>query len=60
MKDETFFIYDTHSTFVLLSRALSVFGFCLCLAVMFMSSWYFALIAMGIAGLVYKYIEYRG
>ena len=27
---------------------------------MFMSSWYFALIAMFIAGVVYKYIEYRG
>ncbi len=33
---------------------------CLCLAVMFMSSWYFALLAMGIAGIIYKYIEYRG
>ena len=25
-----------------------------------MSSWYFALLAMGIAGVIYKYIEYRG
>ena len=27
---------------------------------MFMTSWYFALIAMGMAVLIYKYIEYRG
>merc|ERR1719507_1298837 len=25
-----------------------------------MSSWYYALLAMGIAGVIYKYIEYRG
>ena len=35
-------------------------GVCLSLAVMFMSSWYYALLAMGIAGVIYKYIEYRG
>ncbi|XP_023327909.1 solute carrier family 12 member 4 isoform X2 [Eurytemora carolleeae] len=40
--------------------SLSLVGVGLCLAVMFMSSWYFALIAMFIAGVVYKYIEYRG
>jgi len=40
--------------------SLSLFGVCMCLAVMFMSSWYFALLAMGIAGVIYKYIEYRG
>lgn len=32
----------------------------MCVAIMFMTSWYFALIAFGIAGVVYKYIEYRG
>lgn len=32
----------------------------MCVAIMFMSSWYFALIAFAIAGIVYKYIEYRG
>ena len=41
-------------------RSLSLVGVCLCLAVMFMSSWYYALLAMGIAGVIYKYIEYRG
>ncbi|KAI2653754.1 Solute carrier family 12 member 7 [Labeo rohita] len=32
----------------------------LCLALMFISSWYYALVAMLIAGCIYKYIEYRG
>lgn len=27
---------------------------------MFMTSWFYAIIAMGMAGLIYKYIEYRG
>lgn len=39
---------------------LSVIGLCLCISVMFMSSWYLALVAMGMAGVIYKYIEYRG
>ncbi|XP_024081059.1 solute carrier family 12 member 4 isoform X3 [Cimex lectularius] len=39
---------------------LSCIGLNMCIAVMFMSSWYFALVAMGMAGLIYKYIEYRG
>lgn len=39
---------------------LSFLGLCLCIAVMFMSSWYYALMAMGMAGCIYKYIEYRG
>uniref|UniRef100_A0A8C4MW58 Solute carrier family 12 member 4 n=1 Tax=Equus asinus asinus TaxID=83772 RepID=A0A8C4MW58_EQUAS len=33
---------------------------CLCLALMFVSSWYYALVAMLIAGMIYKYIEYQG
>ncbi|KAK9498186.1 hypothetical protein O3M35_004058 [Rhynocoris fuscipes] len=40
--------------------SLSFTGLALCIAVMFMSSWYYALVAMGMAGLIYKYIEYRG
>ncbi|XP_071744574.1 solute carrier family 12 member 4 isoform X6 [Lepeophtheirus salmonis] len=40
--------------------SLSLLGVVLCIAVMFMSSWYYALLAMGIAGIIYKYIEYRG
>jgi len=40
--------------------SLSLLGVSMCVAIMFMTSWYFALIAFGIAGVVYKYIEYRG
>ncbi|XP_031439897.1 solute carrier family 12 member 7 isoform X2 [Clupea harengus] len=40
--------------------ALSFLGMSLCLALMFISSWYYALVAMVIAGCIYKYIEYRG
>lgn len=43
-----------------LSRTLSFLGMSLCLALMFICSWYYALVAMLIAGLIYKYIEYRG
>lgn len=32
----------------------------LCLSLMFVSSWYYALVAIVIAGCIYKYIEYRG
>ncbi|XP_049715967.1 solute carrier family 12 member 7 isoform X3 [Loxodonta africana] len=39
---------------------LSFLGMSLCLALMFICSWYYALCAMLIAGLIYKYIEYRG
>ena len=45
---------------LLISRFLSLIGVIMCIAVMFMSSWYYALLAMGIAGIIYKYIEYRG
>lgn len=41
-------------------RTLSFLGMSLCLALMFICSWYYALVAMLIAGLIYKYIEYRG
>ncbi|XP_063395595.1 solute carrier family 12 member 6 isoform X6 [Cydia fagiglandana] len=40
--------------------SLSLAGLTLCISIMFMTSWIFALIAMGMAGLIYKYIEYRG
>uniref|UniRef100_A0A803SNG9 Solute carrier family 12 member 5 n=1 Tax=Anolis carolinensis TaxID=28377 RepID=A0A803SNG9_ANOCA len=39
---------------------LSFLGMSLCLALMFICSWYYAIVAMVIAGLIYKYIEYRG
>ncbi|XP_075693023.1 solute carrier family 12 member 4 [Rhinoderma darwinii] len=40
--------------------ALSFLGMSICLALMFISSWYYALGAMLIAGMIYKYIEYQG
>lgn len=40
--------------------SFSLLGVCLCLFVMFISAWHFALSAMFIAGCIYKYIEYRG
>uniref|UniRef100_A0A6Q2XP29 Solute carrier family 12 member 7a n=1 Tax=Esox lucius TaxID=8010 RepID=A0A6Q2XP29_ESOLU len=39
---------------------LSFLGMSLCLSLMFICSWYYALVAMCIAGCIYKYIEYRG
>ncbi|XP_034743915.1 solute carrier family 12 member 7-like isoform X2 [Etheostoma cragini] len=39
---------------------LSFLGMSLCLSLMFICSWYYALVAMLIAGCIYKYIEYRG
>ncbi|TRY98877.1 hypothetical protein DNTS_014688, partial [Danionella cerebrum] len=40
--------------------ALSFLGMSLCLSLMFICSWYYAIVAMGIAGCIYKYIEFRG
>ena len=40
--------------------SLSILGGVSCLCIMFMSSVFFALIAMGIAIIVYKYIELKG
>lgn len=40
--------------------SLSVLGMTLCLSLMFVSSWYYALVTILIAGCIYKYIEYRG
>ncbi|XP_054719060.1 solute carrier family 12 member 6-like [Uloborus diversus] len=39
---------------------VSLLGVILCLAVMFISSWYYALASMALAGLIYKYIEFMG
>ncbi|XP_072547966.1 solute carrier family 12 member 7-like isoform X1 [Salminus brasiliensis] len=39
---------------------LSFLGMSLCLSLMFVSSWWYALFGMLFAGCVYKYIEYRG
>ncbi|XP_024906274.1 solute carrier family 12 member 7, partial [Pteropus alecto] len=39
---------------------LSFLGMSLCLALMFICSWYYALLAMLVACCIYKYIEYRG
>lgn len=41
-------------------RSLSLLGVALCLIVMFLGSWYYALVSMALAGCIYKYIEYRG
>ncbi|RXM27592.1 Solute carrier family 12 member 6 [Acipenser ruthenus] len=41
-------------------RTLSFLGMSICLALMFISSWYYAIVAMVIAGMIYKYIEYNG
>ncbi|KAL9974990.1 hypothetical protein ACROYT_G012103 [Oculina patagonica] len=38
----------------------SFLGMCLCLALMFISSWYYALVAMILAAAIYKYIEFQG
>ncbi|KAL0970050.1 hypothetical protein UPYG_G00236460 [Umbra pygmaea] len=40
--------------------ALSFLGMIICLALMFVSSWYYAIVAIVIAGMIYKYIEYHG
>ncbi|XP_072917689.1 solute carrier family 12 member 5-like isoform X2 [Hemitrygon akajei] len=40
--------------------SMSFLGMSLCLALMFICSWYYAIVAMVIAGLIYKYIEFNG
>jgi potassium/chloride transporter 4/5/6 len=37
-----------------------MFGVCLCLALMIMSSWYYTIAALLLAAGIYKYIEYKG
>jgi len=41
-------------------RLLSLFGVCQCLVLMFLMSWYYAIVAIVIAAAIYKYIEYKG
>lgn len=43
-----------------LARCASFLGMWLCLALMFISSWYYALVAITLAAAIYKYIEYQG
>ena len=38
----------------------SLLGALLCLTLMFLVSWYYALVALVLACIIYKYIEYRG
>jgi hypothetical protein len=45
---------------ILFFRILSLMGVLLCIAIMFIASWYFALVAMLIAIVIYKFIEYKG
>uniref|UniRef100_A0A8C4EKS4 Solute carrier family 12 member 4 n=1 Tax=Dicentrarchus labrax TaxID=13489 RepID=A0A8C4EKS4_DICLA len=46
----------TNALCILVNTVLGI----MCLALMFISSWYYAIVAMGIAGMIYKYIEYQG
>ncbi|XP_052274577.1 solute carrier family 12 member 6-like isoform X2 [Dreissena polymorpha] len=39
---------------------LSLIGMALCVCLMFISSWYYALVAIALAVCIYKYIEYKG
>ncbi|XP_067651294.1 solute carrier family 12 member 4-like isoform X3 [Haliotis asinina] len=39
---------------------LSLVGLALCITLMFISSWYYALTAIALACCIYKYIEYKG
>ncbi|XP_064611354.1 solute carrier family 12 member 4-like isoform X2 [Liolophura sinensis] len=39
---------------------LSLLGLAMCIALMFISSWYYALLAIALAVCIYKYIEYKG
>ena len=41
-------------------RVLSLMGVLLCISIMFIASWYFALVAMLVAIVIYKFIEYKG
>lgn len=45
---------------ILCCRTLSFLGMSLCLTLMFLCSWYYAIVAMAIAGSIYKYIEFAG
>ncbi|KAL4234673.1 hypothetical protein ACF0H5_006314 [Mactra antiquata] len=44
----------------IITMTLSLIGVGLCTTLMIISSWYYALVAFGMAGGIYKYIEYKG
>lgn len=54
------FILKYFSYFLIFLRLLSTLGAFLCIFVMFISAWYYALVAVFIGAAVYKYIEYAG
>lgn len=41
-------------------RSTAIVGAILCIIVMFISHWKFALLAIAIGAIMYKYIEYKG
>lgn len=53
-------LINLHLTFLFVPRILSFIGLALCLSIMLMTSVLFAAIAMGMAIVMYKYIEYCG
>ncbi|KAL5261668.1 hypothetical protein ACHWQZ_G007386 [Mnemiopsis leidyi] len=46
--------------FTLYHWATSLLGLIMCLTLMFISNWYYAIIALAIAGGIYKYIDFKG
>eukprot|EP00795_Rhopilema_esculentum_P001803 gene1803-16290_t len=44
----------------IITMTTSALGVAFCLSLMFISSWYYALVAMLLALVIYKYIEFRG
>lgn len=59
---EPFFTLVTFQMHIVyyLARCASFLGMWLCLALMFISSWYYALVAITLAAAIYKYIEFQG
>lgn len=57
-KQQSFCLLNTFSLHPY--RTLSFLGMSLCLTLMFLCSWYYAIVAMVIAGSIYKYIEFAG
>jgi len=53
-------IYNEPTIMCLYYRILSLVGLALCVCLMFISSWYYALVAIAVAVIIYKYIEYKG
>ena len=46
--------------FTLFHWITSLLGFIMCLTLMFISNWYYAIVALAIAGGIYKYIDFKG